>query len=601
MYDKFCIALLGALFCLGCGKSEESEASARFSCPEKPVAVATDSGEADPIASPLAVPCGELNLWGSSMPKSLNMWQDYNSFSASIMGLMFEPLVSLHTTRDEPVGVLASSWEVSEDGKTYTFHLDPRARWSDGRNVSAYDVQFYYDVIMDPKNLTPIFKVGLSRFSRPEVKDTLTLSVTAKEAHWGNFWEAAGMVAFPRHLWAGKDFNQVRFEFPVVSGPYRIKEMRKDRFLELERRADWWGFGKNWNRGKYNFTVLRYRFMEDQIKGLEAFKKQDFDAYPVYTSSIWMKQTDFPAVQKHWALRQRIFNQEPIGFQGMAMNLRRDKFKDLRVRKAMSLLLNRELMNEKFMYNQYFLLNSYYPDLWPDNHNPKAVTYGFDPDSARKLLAEAGYKPDAKGILVGKDGVPLSVSFITSSSEMRHLTRYQEDLKAVGIDARIEQMSQSTLRKRIDEADFDMWWVSWGAGRLRDPEASWHSSTADAKGTNNVAGLKDRVVDSLIGLQKTEMDLGRRNELLRALDMRLTELVPYVLLWQADHHRLLYWNRFGHPDGVFAKYAREDESIPVYWWFDAKKDAALRSAMKSGAALPAYETDVRYTERAASP
>lgn len=587
---------LVALALLGCEGKDRNANNGLSKCPDlpsPPPSGATD--ERDPVASLEAVSCGELNLWGSAMPKSLNMWQDYNSFSVSIMGLMFEPLATLHSTRDEAIGVLASDWSISPDGKTYTFQIDPRAHWSDGTPITAYDVQFYYDVIMDPKNLTPIFKVGLSRFSRPVVSDSMTLSITAKEAHWGNFWEAAGLMAFPRQAWQGKNFNEVRFEFPVVSGPYRIKELRKDRFLEMERRADWWGFQKNWNHGKYNFQILRYRFVEDQIKALEAFKKQDFDAYPIYTSAIWMKQTDFDAVSRNWAVKQRIFNQEPIGFQGMAFNLRRPKFQDVRVRKALSLLIDRKLMNEKFMYNQYFLLNSYYPDLWPDNKNPTAPMYPFAPDSARKLLAEAGYKPGQQGQLIGKDGQPLTISFLTATTDMRHLTRYQEDLKAVGIDARIEPLSQSTLRQRIDEGDFDMWWVSWGAGRLRDPEASWYSRTADDKGTNNVAGLKDRVVDSLIDLQKTEMDLGKRNQILRALDNRLVELVPYVLLWQADHHRLLYWNRFGMPVGVYDRFNRE-EAIPVYWWFDAKKDQLLRKAMSDNKALPASPADVRYTE-----
>lgn len=591
----FCV-----LFVLACQDKKATTGTGTTACPDAPPVHAGATGEFDPVASAQAVPCGELNLWGSAMPKSLNMWQDYNSFSVSIMGMLFEPLVSLHSTRDEPLGILATAWTISPDNMTYTFKLDPRARWSDGTAITAYDVQFYYDVIMEPKNLTPIFKVGLQRFARPVVQDSLTLSITAKEAHWGNFWEAGGLMAFPRQAWQGKNFNDVRFEFPVVSGPYRLKELRKDRYLELERRADWWGFQKNWNRGKYNFSVLRYRFVDDQTKALEAFKKQDFDAYPIYTSSIWMKQTDFTAVQKGWVARQRVFNREPMGFQGLAFNLRREKFQDLRVRKALSLLLNRELMNEKFMYNQYLLLNSYYPDLWPDNRNPQAPLYGFAPDSARKLLAEAGYKPGPQGQLVDSKGKSLQVTFLNSSPEMRHLTRYQEDLKAVGIDAQIEQLSQSTLRQRIDEGDFDMWWVSWSAGRLRDPEASWHSRTAGDKGTNNVTGLKDRVVDSLIDLQKSEMDLAKRNEILRALDNRLTELAPYVLLWQADHHRVLYWNHFGTPAGLYDKYGR-DEAIPVYWWFDKAKDQALRAAMAKGEALPVLPADVRYTDEVAAP
>ena len=564
--------------------------NAELNCPELPQDPEA-TGEFDPIASKDARPCGAITLWGSAMPKSFNMWEDYNSFSAELMGMMFEPLVSLHSTEDREVGILADSWSVGEDGKTFTFHVDPRAKWSDGKPVTAEDVQFYYDVIMDEKNLTPIFKVGLSRFDRPEVVDSLTVKMTAKESHWGNFWEAAGMLAFPKHVWAGKDFNQIRYEFPVVSGPYKIKTFREDRYVELQRRADWWGFKKNWNRGKYNFEKIRYRFMNDQTKALEAFKKQDINAYAIYTSSIWMKQTDFDAIQKGWAVKQRIFNKEPIGFQGMAINLRKPQFQDVRVRRALNMLLNREAMNEKYMYNQYFLLNSYYPDLWEGNQNPTAPLYKFNPDSARALFAEAGYKVNAQGVLE-KDGKPFAINFITSQEDLRHLTLFQEDLKKVGVVATIEQMSQSTLRKRLDDADFDLYWVNWGAGRLRDPEASWISTTALQKGTNNLAGVQDKVVDSLINLQKTEFDLAKRNEILKALDNRLAEIVPYVLMWQCDHHRILYWNRYGTPEKVFDRFNRED-AIPVYWWLDPTKSAALDKAMKAGESLPIPEYDIK--------
>ncbi|SHH43712.1 microcin C transport system substrate-binding protein [Fibrobacter sp. UWH9] len=573
------------------GKGSASKAAvSEADCPILPMDPEA-TGEFDPVASKEARPCGAITLWGSAMPKSFNMWEDYNSFSAELMGMMFEPLVSLHSTEDKEVGILADSWSVGEDGKTFTFHVDPRAKWSDGKSITAEDVQYYYDVIMDEKNLTPIFKVGLSRFDRPEVVDSLTIKMTAKEIHWGNFWEAAGMLAFPKHAWQGKDFNQIRYDFPVVSGPYIIKTFREDRYVELARRADWWGFKKNWNRGKYNFQKIRYRFMNDQTKALEAFKKQDFNAYAIYTSSIWMKQTDFDAVQKGWAVKQRIFNKEPIGFQGMAINMRKPEYQDVRVRRALNFMLNREAMNEKYMYGQYFLQNSYYPDLWPNNTNPKATMYKFNLDSARALFAEAGYKVNGQGVLE-KDGKPFAINFITSSEDLRHLTLFQEDLKKIGVVATIEQMSQSTLRKRLDDADFDLYWVNWGAGRLRDPEASWSSKTAMDKGTNNLSGLQDAVVDSLIELQKTEFDLAKRNEILKALDNRLSEIVPYVLMWQCDHHRILYWNRYGMPEKVLDNFNRED-AIPVYWWVDPVKSAALDKAMKAGEALPIPEYDVK--------
>ena len=111
-----------------------------------------------------------------------------------------------------------------------------------------------------------------------------------------------------------------------------------------------------------------------------------------------------------------------------------------------------------------------------------------------------------------------------------------------------------------------------------------------------MTGLQDAVVDSLVKLQKTEFDLAKRNEILRALDKRLTEIVPYVLMWQCDFHRILYWNRFGLPKNVYAKFGREDESIPVYWWLSIDKSQKLDAAMQSGKSLALEPAEVHYAE-----
>jgi microcin C transport system substrate-binding protein len=322
-------------------------------------------------------------------------------------------------------------------------------------------------------------------------------------------------------------------------------------------------------------------------------KKGDFDAYPIYTSSIWINQTEFDAVKKGYVLKNRVFNQEPKGFQGFALNLRRDKFKDARVRKALSLLLNRELMNEKFMFNQYFLLNTYYPELWAGNKNPDAPLYPFAPDSARKLFEEAGYTVNAQGKLTGKDGKSFELTFLNHAEDIRHTTKFQEDLKAVGIESKIETVSRSTFRQRIDDADFDLCWLAWGASRLNDPEASWHSKTANDKGTNNVPGLQDSIIDSLIEAQKTEQDLDARNEILRKLDTRLAEIVPYILFWQSENSKILHWNRFGYPKSLYGKFNRED-AIPVYWWYSLEKAQKLQDSQRKGESLPISEMDVRY-------
>lgn len=548
-------------------------------------------GPIDRIANQNAVRGGTLNVWGASYPASINMWLDYNSTSADITGKLFEPLVVMDSVTSEPIGILAESWTVSADGLTFTFKIRPQAKWSDGTAITAKDIVFHYKTIMNPDHMTSIFRVGMQRFEEPVAIDERTVRITAKEKHFSNFWEAAGMVAFPSHLWEGKNFNDIN-DFDVVSGPYEVLENKTNRFLLLKRRGDWWGRVLNYNNGKYNFDYIRYRFIEDRNKTLEAFKKGDFDYYGIYTASIWAEQTEFKEVEKNHVIRQEIKNRNPRGFQGFAINMRRDKFKDVKVRKALAHLINRKLMNEKIMYNSYVLLNSYFPDLYSGYQNPAVGVVEYDPKKAAELFKQAGYTVNEKGELV-KDGKQLQFSFLSASSENRHLNIYIEDLKKAGIRASIEQVSYSSARQRLNEFDFDLYWVNWGAGRLKDPEPMWSSETSNQPASNNLTGLEDEQVDSLIEKLKTETNAARRQALLKQLDRRLFELHPYVLLWQSDNSRILYWNQFGMPENPFGKFGRED-AVMTYWYFDPALVEKLKSAKKTGAALEGKKSTIHY-------
>jgi microcin C transport system substrate-binding protein len=151
------------------------------------------------------------------------------------------------------------------------------------------------------------------------------------------------------------------------------------------------------------------------------------------------------------------------------------------------------------------------------------------------------------------------------------------------------------MGKRVDEHDFDMVWRNWGASRLRDPETMWHSRTANDVATQNISGVQDPAIDALIESQKQEMDINKRNAILREIDDRLTATMPYVLLWQSDRSRLLYWNRFGTPKHVLDKFNREDAAIP-YWWFDAEKSAKVDEAIRADRALDPLPAEVRYSD-----
>lgn len=593
----FLLSLLVFLMILsGCGFQDTAQESTR---PATSGGMVEDQfkpsyGERDPIALANTIAGGTFTTWGGSFPKSLNMFLDYNRFSANVMGLLYEPLISLHSTENRPVGVLAESWEVAEDEMTFTFKIRKNATWSDGKPISSADIQFFYDVMLNPKNLTSLFRVSLKRFERPVVVDEKTVQIKANTKHWNNFFQAGNMVAFPSHIWKGKDFNKINFEFPVVSGPYRLGEVKKGRSISLQRRHDWWGRSNFYNSGKYNFHKIVYRSMTDRNKALEAFKKGIFDAYPIYTSSIWMKKTQFEQVQKGWVVRQAVYNKQPKGYQGLAVNLRNPKFEDVRVRQALGYLLNREAMNEKFMYNQYFLLNSFYPDLYENNINPAREVTPYNPEKARQLLADAGWTVNEEGKLV-KAGQAFEITFLSAAEDFRHLNLYIEDLKSVGIQARIEKINRSSLTKRIDNHDFEMFWTAWGASRLRDPESAWHSSTADQKASQNYPGVQDAEIDRLIDQQKVEYDMDKRIEIIKQIDDRLAEIIPYIFLWQSDHGRILYWNKFQTPEYVFDKFSQE-ESIITYWWEDPALATSLTEAMESDQSLPKKRFKVVYQE-----
>ena len=583
---KYYLSLLMLLMLSACNEPTPKDIATSINVKKILVPLKDRMGTVDPLADSTATFGGKLNLWGGPSPKSLNFWLEPSSSAATVSSLMFEELVSLHSSEDKPVGVLAKSWVISEDGKTFTFKLNPLARWSDGKQILAEDIQFYYDVIMNKKNLTTAHRVSLSRFKRPKIIDSLTIEFFSNKVHWKNFWTAAGSSAFPKHIWGDVDFNKQNFEFPVVSGPYIISKLKKNRSVELTRRLDWWGDSLAYNYGKFNFNKLRYKYMEDRVKTLEAFKKGDLDVYPIYTASIWMKQTNFDAVEMGWVNRERIYNKRPIGGQGFAMNLRKAPYSDPKVREALTLLLDRKTINDKLMYKQYFMLNSYFPDLYEKNQNPNIPMDQYDTDKARALLKEAGWLVDSKGKLK-KNSKNLVIKFMTSMADTRHLEIYASSLKSVGIIPKIEKLNNPTILKNLDNLNFDMYWRAWGAGRLRDPEPTSSSKTANEKATLNLPGFQNTQVDSLIEIQKVEFDLSKRNTYLIEMDEILFKERPNVLLWNNDHHRLLSWNKYSRPTAPLGMYGNPDDVV-TYWYLDKAKEQQLKKAKKENKKLEAF-------------
>jgi microcin C transport system substrate-binding protein len=548
----------------------------------------------DPVASPYAIVGGEVTEFASQYPKSLNYYLDNNVFSSNLFSTLFESLLDMNSQTLEYEPAIARSWTISEDKTTFTFEIDPRARWSDGAPITAEDVRFTFATIMDPDNMTGVHKVALERFEPPEVLGPMTIRFRAKEVHWQNLGAIGGLLILPHHEMADKDFNDINFAFPVVSGPYRLAELRDGRDAVLERRADWWR--RDWpsTQGLGNFLRHRFRFYGSRENAFEAFMKGDIDVFAIYTARLWVRGTDSEPFHRNWIVKQNVVNRKPVGFQGFAMNQRRAPFDDLRVRQAMAHLVDRRTMNRTLMYDQYFLHRSYYEDLYgPENPCPHKVIE-FDPDAARALLHEAGWRVNPATGLLEKDGRPLTFSFLSRDpSSNRFLQIFDQALKDVGIRMTVDQKDWSAWAKDMDEFNFDMTWAAWGAGLFKDPESMWASREADRQSGNNITGFRNPRVDELIERQKAEFDVGKRHEMVREIDSILVAECPYVLLWNTNSVRLLYWNKFGTPPTVLGKYSYESVS---YWWYDQENAADLAEARSANTPLAPPRPTVVYDQ-----
>ncbi|HBF35341.1 TPA: ABC transporter substrate-binding protein, partial [Candidatus Sumerlaeota bacterium] len=321
------------------------------------------------------------------------------------------------------------------------------------------------------------------------------------------------------------------------------------------------------------------------------------DLFPYVMARVWARETQQKKFLKNWIVKQKVTNHNPMGFTGLAMNMRRAPFDDRRVRLAMAHLMNREKINSGLLYNMYFLHKSYFESLYDAAHPCKNELVSFDKQKARGLLAEAGWKANPTTGILEKNGKPFAFKFLSSAATLnKYLVIYQQDLKDVGIEMTIDQKDWASWLKDMDEFHYDMTGSNWMSGSRDDPEGMWHSKEADRQASSNITGFKNARVDELIEKQKSIFDLQERNKIYREIDSLIFNEHPYVLLWNLDYQRLLYWNRFGTPPTVLSKFDRE-ESAYKYWWASPDTREELRDAVRGNWALPHKELEIKFDEK----
>jgi microcin C transport system substrate-binding protein len=541
---------------------------------------------AAPFGNPKAPKGGTFTIGYPSYPSDLLMYLAFDELSAGINALIIESLLDQNPNTNEFIPGLAAEWKISPDKKVFTFTMDKNAKFSDGKPVTAEDVKFTFDTVTNPKNKTAPFQADYASIESCVVKDPQTVEFRAKNLHFKNFEKVASLMVLPKHFFSQGDFNRAFHTKILGSGPYTLESIQQGEKIVLRRDPNYWAATQERNQGLHNFDRIVFRAVPDPNVSFELFKRGDLDYFYFLSSKMWSTDTNGAPFTKNWIKKLKVENLSPTATQGIAWNMRKPIFQDRRVRLAMSHLMDRERWIKELFYNNYIPATGAIASK-SEYHSPKNTAVPYDPKKARALLKEAGWdKVGTDGVLI-KDGNRFEFDLLTDSpGSERYLTRYQEDLKKVGIKMNIRVLDWATAIKLTDDRQFDAREVARG----RDVEPSdfavtWGSKQADIKGSANLVGYKNPELDKLAQEVDETFDRKKRVPLVQRIDEIIGYDQPMSFAWEATFVRLGHWNRYSFPEKGYFKYSTW-KSVFYSWWLDNDKDAKLKAARAKQAPLP---------------
>jgi microcin C transport system substrate-binding protein len=533
------------------------------------------------------------------------------SFAAAV-GLIYESLTtpSLDEVSTE-YGALAESVSHPEDFSYVIYRLRAEAKWHDGRPVTPEDVIFSLDSF---KKYHPQYSAYYRHVVKAEKAGERDVKFTFDAPGNRELPQIVGqLTVLPKHWWEGtdgegrkRDISATTLEKPLGCGAYRVKDFVPGRSIALERVKDHWARDLNINIGRNNFDELRYEYFRDSTVAIEAFKGDQVDWRTENSAKNWATAYDFPAVTEKRVLLEEFPNRSSGVMQAFALNIRRDKFSDPRVRRALNCAFDFEEMNKQIFFNQYKRVSSYFDGTElassglpqgreleileavraqvpaevfttvytnPVGGNPEAVRDNLR--EALRLLKEAGYEVRDRKLVDVKTGTQLAFELLGEDPSFeRVMLFFKPSLERLGIAVSVRTIDPTQYENRLRSWDFDIVVASWGESLSPGNEQReyWGSQSADMAGSRNIIGIKNPAIDKLIERVIYTKDREDLVAATKALDRVLLWNHYVVPQWNYPKVRTARWDRFGRPSEL-PKYGLS--GFPALWWFDPDRAARI--------------------------
>ena len=550
---------------------------------------------------------------GSIVRSAIGTYDSFNPFilkgtSAAGIGGLYETLTT--GSSDEAFteyGLLAETIEWPDDRSWVSFTLRNEAYWHDGKKITADDVVWTFNTLMEKGH--PFYKYyygdvkEVIKEQENKVRFNFTTN-TNKEL----VLIVGQLPVLPKHYWENKNFEETSLEIPIGSGPYKIKSFDSGRSITYELDQNYWGFGASIpiKIGKDNFGTIRYDYYKDRGIEREAFKSGEIDFFSENSSKEWATAYDINAVNEGLIKKELISHENPQGMQGFAFNIRKDKFKDRRVRKALSYAFDFEWSNKNLFFDAYKRTDSFfenselassglpskkelnylnpYFDVLPkeifteEYTNPVTDGSGYmrmQLQEASKLLEESGWELVDGKLSHSSTKEPFEFEILLRSPAFERIVfPFKDNLEKLGIIAEVRTIDSAQYQKRMETFDFDMVVQTFGQSLSPGNEQRnfWGSDAADTDGSRNVVGIKNYAVDGLI---ESLINASSREELItitKALDRVLLWNYYVIPQWHISSYRVLYWDFFDQPK-IKPKYSLGFDT----WWINQNKFEIIQS------------------------